>query len=258
MITGVASGQDSWDCDPDGNFPKAPPPAGCKWEYEGSGTFYAERHVLVSSSDIDVFGPWDILTNCACGWYPETVPCPTCPPDPITKSITDTGTWSITTGTQQAAGFTLRSQLFADVGFSYTLTVSESQSLSATHTETSTITLNRQKILCFDRFYRERWVKRTRTRKMYFDWTYTWRAWCNEIMTGTTVTTQCSQLVASGTFTWNGYPQFEWAPQKPPCGGVPIQTPDPWGGKREVPCWACVCSPPPPPEHPCCGCEVGQ
>lgn len=256
LCLGAASmtrGQDSWDCgDPETHMPPSPP-TGCEWVYSTGA--YSIRHVLVQSYDKVKSTEWEPLNPCACGWYPATVPCPSCTPDTISKTVTDTGVWAITTGQQQSHGFTLRSQLFADVGYSYNLTQTEQLSLTASHTESTTITLQRQQLLCFKRYYRMTWMERYRSRKMYADWTYSWRQWCGGFSTPTFATTTCAQLLAQGAFVWSTFPSFEWAPQAPPCGGIPIQNPDPWGGKRETPCCETVCVPPPPPAHPCCGCE---
>jgi len=170
--------------------------------------------------------------------------------------VTDTGTWNVTVAKAKQEGLSLKFNLMADVGYTASLTASEQQSLTGTHTETTTIVLVRQKILCFDRFYRTIWTERFRKKKRYADWTFRWLEWCNNNPATATTETSCSQLLAIGSFKWTTYPQFQWAPQKPPCGGVAISYPDPWDGKRETPCCADVCTPPPSPAHPCCGCEA--
>lgn len=247
---------DSWTCDPVDNQPTIPPGRSCEWWYEDGN--YSVRYVLTASSDVDKSTAWEPLNACACGWYSSTQPCPACPPDTVSSTVTDTGMWSITVGNQVQHGFALRTQLFGDAGYTCTLTQTEQSSLSATHTESTTITLQRQQLLCFKRYYRKAWTQKIRKEKMYLDWNFWWQSWCDGTSTGSWVMTNCTQLGAIGSFQWNTYPSIEWAPQQPPCGGVPIQAPDPWGGVRESPCCQDVCAPPPSPAHPCCGCEASH
>lgn len=245
---------ESWDCDPKDYKPASPAGPGCVWEYDNG--WYTTRDELLVSADNSQSTEWERLDACACGWYPSTVPCPSCPPDSISRTLTDTGTWTVSTKRESEHAFEIKGKLFSDVGYSYQLTRAEETSLSGTHTESGTVILSRQKFLCYKRFYRETWELRLRKRQRTSDWTFRWREFCGG-NPGTRVThTNGSQLLAKGSFVWKTLPQVEWAPQAPPCGGVPVDYPDPWNGKREMPCCADVCMPPAPPAHPCCGCEA--
>lgn len=257
LLSGRAAGQQSAPdrliCDPDESTPTSSPgPGGCEWWYDTG--WCVPRYDLVFDGSEEKVSARETLPPCACGWYPETAPCPTCPPNMLTVTMLDTLTWamSATSGSQHA--LTLKGHMLVEIGYSYALSQSEMQSLSGTHTVSVAYALPRQPIMCFTRYYRQSWIRRTRTEKLYYDWTFSWRAWCNGVPSGTMTTTSCAQLMASGTMVWNTLPNYEWVPQEPPCGGIPIGSPDPYGGKRETPCCAEVCWPPPSPAHPCCGC----
>jgi len=249
------------DCspDPDKNLPTEAPPNGCTWAYRNQIT-YDQTHIL-SSSSILMTSDWETLTPCACGWYPATVPCPQCPSDVDTRTTTDTLTWTATytsAGTHAVAIGLKLAEIFS-VGYTYTLTTTEQNALSGTHTETSTYTLNRTKILCFERYYRVYWHDRARAAQLKRVTVYFWSPDCGgQINTNVLVNSSCTDLLAECALFWSGFKNVEFAPQQPPCGGVAIQVPDPWGGIREKPCCETVCNPPPAPKHPCCGCAVVQ
>lgn len=227
---------------------------GCNWQYDNASVEH--RYELLSHESEQMFTQWELVPYCACAWYPHYVPCPSCPPDIDTITVTDTGQWSITVGQSgtHEFGLALRAHIFAAIGYNYQLTQSEQQSLSATHTETTQITRNRTRIMCFDRYLRQTWTKHVRKERSLADWTFYWVEWCGNAPTNNTTTTLCTALIADGTLTWNTFPMYQYAPGQPPCGGVPIQNPDPWDSKRETPCCPDVCTPPPAPATPCCGC----
>lgn len=198
---------------------------------------------------------WVDLPFCFCGLYYPTTPCPTCPPVENQVITTDTLQWTVQSTTTQSSALSLKDDLIGALGYTFTLTTAEQQSLSGTHTETTTFTLRRQAIGCFTRYYRQVWYKRSRTGKQYTDWTYSWIARkASGESCGQAAQTYCSELTAYGKVIWNTFPNYEWAPSEPPCGGVPISSPDPWDGKREKPCCEPLCPPPPLPALPCCGC----
>lgn len=240
-------------CDPGNYCPNTPPSEGCdEWTYFGTNVSIVTK--ITVSADTLQNTSWEPLPFCACGWYPVTIPCPACPPITTEVSISDTLQWTVTTSLEQEYALDLKAELIVEVGFSGTLTLAEQQSLSGTHTEITTTTFSRQPILCFTRHYRQQWTQHVRGGERIRKWTYYWIDFCAK-PEPVEVETTCEEILAQGIVTWNTYPNYQWAPQKPPCGGVAIQTPDPWGGKREEPCCENVCSPPPPPQLPCCGCS---
>lgn len=231
---------------------------GCRWEYDYGDA--VPRFELLFHESEQKFSDWELVPFCACAWYPHYIPCPSCPSDVDNLTVTDTGSWTITvsqSGTHEL-GIILRAHIFAAMGYNYQLTQSEQQSLNATHTETTQITRNRTRIMCFDRYLRQTWMKHVQKERLVYDWTYHWREWCGNNFTNQTTTTECTALIADGTVTWNTFPMYQYAPGKPPCGGVPISEPDPWDGVRETPCCPDVCTPPPSPATPCCGCEAAH
>lgn len=241
-------------CGPTGNEPTSDPGPNCTWWYQDAIVF--DRQVITSSHDTEQHSAWERLPPCACGFYGPTIPCPSCPDSALVKTLADTLQWTTTSTISDAVALSLRAKLLLDMGYSYTLTATEQLALSGTHTETTQYTLHRVPILCFTRYYRQIWTHHDRTGVTFRDWTYYWVArdqGMNECDAGTEKTT-CTDVIASGTVTWNTYPNYEWAPQQPPCGGVAVTIQDPWGGTRETPCCSTVCVPPPPGENPCCGC----
>ncbi len=240
-------------CDPDTNKPTDNPGTGCTWWYStGSAEL---RNEISFQEDVRMKKDWEDLPFCYCNLYQYPVPCPTCPPMTDSVTIADALTWSIQQTTTQSFAFALKEWLIDCLTYTYTLTVAEQQSLSGTHTETTTITFARQATGCFTRYYRQVWYKKTRTGKQTAVWTYLWvPRKASGDPCGDAVKTECSEVSASGTVVWNTYPNYEWAPGQPPCGGVAITNPDPWDGKREKPCCEPLCPPPSPPALPCCGC----
>jgi hypothetical protein len=243
-------------CTPDGHPPPSDPGTGCEWWYNTASV--SSRTLITARIDEPRHSVWEDLPPCACGWYPHTVPCPSCPPSPITKTIKDTLKWSTSSSVSSELALALKERLLSEIGFIWTLTVTEQSELIGSHTESTSITLNRQPIMCFTRHYRQVWSYHYVAGETYNDWVYFWDALdpdLNLCAAGHTTTT-CTEQVARGSAAWNTFPNYEWAPQQPPCGGVPIQNPDPWDGERETPCCETVCVSPPPGEHPCCGCEA--
>ncbi len=250
------NGEPIGPCDPDQNIPTTPPSAGCEWVYENGFTF--DYNVITLRSTEVVNGPWVTLPFCACGWYPATVTCPSCPPTTATATLTDTFTWSISTtmGGVHHDGLLLKWAMIADIGYTGQFTYQEHSSLGGTKTINVSQSISLQQIMCFSRFYRKTGYQHYRMGKRQREWTLLFYEWCNGVRSERSSSTSCIETLAYGFVNWETLPVYEWAPQKPPCGGVPVTNPDPWDGKREMPCCATVCEPPPPPAHPCCGCEV--
>lgn len=242
-------------CDPDDYIPlESPGGAGCDWWYMNSAV--AEQTVIVVVEDEPRYGVWETLPFCFCGWYPVTVPCPGCQPTEITLTKVETLGWSVQSTISDQIAFTLKERLLSEIGWTGTLTQEEQEALSGSVTRESTITSGVIPKACFTSYYRKAWHYYELSGATYYDWTYAWQVWCDEYPTQTTAMTHCSEMVASGTAHLHTPPNHQWAPMQPPCGGVPIQNPDPWDGKREEPCCPDVCLPPSFPEHPCCGCAV--
>lgn len=243
-------------CDPGDYEPSVSPGVGCTWWYI-TGAF-SERIVILSATDTRMTEPWTNLPPCACGWYPYTVPCPRCEANCTTVTLTDTLQWSVSlsTGSTIQSGLSLKNELIGEVGWNGALTASEERSLSGTRTVSVQEEFCRQPIMCFTRYYRQTWWKRSRTGRLNRDWIYFWQAnSAGGVPCGANAFTECTEIGATGSVKWSTRPNYEWAPQEPPCGGVPVQNPDPWDGKRETPCCSTVCEPPPLGTYPCCGCE---
>lgn len=243
------------NCDPDNHVPDQNPGPGCEWLYWSA--FLTDRDHITESLDELRKGDWEKLPFCACGWYPHTIPCPGCPPIVSTVTHTDTISWSVssTHGVQHALALKLK--LFAEIGYTGTLTTQQQEALSGSHVRSVSTQFSRQPIMCFDRFYRLVWNHHHRAGERRREWTFVWVKICDEsIVIDDRAYTYCSEVIASGSVTWDSFPNYQWAPQQPPCGGVPITDPDPWDGQRETPCCPDVCNPPSPPQTPCCGCEA--
>ncbi len=239
-------------CDPATNKPTTNAGAGCTWWYRNG--IPSERNVLTSSSDVKMKKGWQQLDFCFCGLYIYPEVCPTCPPLENQVTITDSMTWTVQNTVTESSAFALKEFLIDALSYTYTLTTAEQQSLSGTHTETTTFTFRRQAVGCFTRYYREVWEKRTRSGKRLKNWVYYWQGFtATGTDCGTLAQTTCTETTM-GTAVWNTYPNYQWAPSEPPCGGVPIQNPDEWDGKREKPCCTPLCPPPSPPTQSCCGC----
>jgi len=239
-------------CDPLDYKPREDPGAGFRWEYQTGDSIV--KFVKLGGADERRKTGWELLPFCGCAWYPHTVPCPTCPPVTTQVTSTDTLTWTVSTTSTRQEGLALKFTMFAEIGWNGSLTQAEQEQLSGTHTSTVTTTFVRQPVLCFNKWYRQVWQWRMYSGARVVTHRFSWRAVNARGEMGKKAETTCKQETV-GRVEWNTYPNYEWAPGKPPCGGIPIQNPDPWDGKREEPCCPDVCTPPPSPAHPCCGCE---
>jgi hypothetical protein len=249
----VVSRSQPLPCSPDNYEPTQPPFPGCEWWYFNSS--HIEWNAITFRSDERKTSAWEDLPFCGCQWYPHYVPCPSCPPLTTTVTLTDTLTWSVSSTTTTQDALALKSDLIVDMSYTYQLTEAEQAALTGTHTETTQYQFTRQAILCFTRYYRTVWWERVRKGERKRKWTYYWEEWCGGYSSGQFTHTFCESVVAQGEATWNTYPNYEWAPGEPPCGGVPIGDPDPWDGMREKPCCWPLCEIPRG-MQPCCGCEA--
>lgn len=251
-------------CDPASFMPTEPLPPGCE-EWQLLQFTWNDRYLLTASSDTPMHDGWETLPFFACGWYGENgEPCPeTPPPTTITHHYSDTLGWEtkeINTSEHSVdIAIALKKWLIEKIGYTYTLSEEEQKSLTGSHVEGVDIQLVRQPFMCRTRYYRRSWIRRLRRGEFHRDHNYAWAPFCGGDRDLTHIRyTVCDELMSRGTVIWDTYPNYEWAPAQPPCGGVPIQNPDPWEGKREKPCCDNLCQDPPAEPHPCCGCVVQQ
>lgn len=241
-------------CDPYDYKPTQENTTGCTWEYMG---FKASEYTEITFSKESLkYGGWIGLPPCACGWYPSTVACPSCPPSTVPVQAVESLNWQITWINDPSHGKDLKAKLIQDIGF----TGEVPENLSGSKVFNATINLAKEPVMCYERFYRTQWTEKVRHGRKVFHVDFDWGQWCDPGVTPSPAATKtvCKETLATGKATWNTLPAFQWAPQYPPCGGVAVTNPDPWDGKCEKPCCEGLCPPPAAPAHPCCGCEVVQ
>ena len=240
-------------CYPDNYPPINPAGQDCEWLYIGGAV--VERTIMTAVVDKQKPGVWSSIPPCACGWYPVEVPCPGCPPRTITYTKTGTLTWSSSSAYTVQSALALKARFIAEAGSTNTLTIQQQNSLAGTDTDSVADTYQWAPILCFERWFRPVQWHHQRAGYVMHDWTFQWERWCNGYPS-TYDKTHCTEEVARADVSFTSPANYEYAPQKPPCGGVAITIPDPWDRKRETPCCDTVCGPAPvPPAHRCCGCE---
>lgn len=243
-------------CDPQEYAPQVPAGSGCDWVYE-TGWWSARNNIVPQL--VPRASEFTRIPPCACGWYTRFMPCPPCPGSQQTIEVTSTLMWSVTSSTQEQISLGLKSELIDGLTLGFQITETEARQL----TGSKVVRVSRmdiyQPILCFNRFSRWTWVETRRTGTAIQEWNFRFRKRCgNVFIPDAEVTTVCNQVVARGTATHNSPRLQELAPTQPPCGGVSVTADDPWAGYRETPCCPDVCTPPPSPGHPCCGCEPNR